>query len=112
MPSWPENQLQVIRRFLQSPAALYAGFTMADDEMRTVLELDISFVREFSDKVWFYYAERDHWVGEEREVVLRALHGTPAAARVVHGRSDIPHGFCISESFFEFLSKILTLFLA
>ena len=102
MQSWPENQLQVLRRFLQAPAAIYAAFTMADGEMKTILELDVEFLREFSDRVWFYYAERDDWVGAQREVVLSALRGTPAEARVVHGRSDIPHGFCISEFFFFF----------
>jgi hypothetical protein len=104
MHSWPESQLQVLRRFMQSPAAIYAGFTMANDEMKTVLELDVGFLREFSDRVWFYYAEKDDWVGEQREVVLRVLRGTPAEARVVHGRSDIPHGFCISKYSFFFLS--------
>ena len=75
---------------------------MADDEMKTVLELDVSFLREFSDKVWFYYAERDDWVGGQREVVLRALRGTPAEVRVVHGHSDIPHGFTISKQSLSF----------
>lgn len=102
MLSWPESQLQVLRRFLHAPAAIYAAFTMADDEMKTVRELDVSFLREFSDRVWFYYAERDSWVGAQREVVLSALRGTPAEARVVHGRSDILHGFCISEYCFFF----------
>ena len=100
--SWPESQLQVLRRFLQAPAALYASLTMADDEMKTVLELDVGFLREFSDKVWFYYAERDDWVGGQREVVLRALRGTPAEVRVVHGHSDIPHGFTISKQSLSF----------
>lgn len=71
--------------------------TMADDEMRTVLGLDVSFLREFSDKLWFYYAEKDHWVSEQREVVLRVLSGTPAEMRVVYGHSYIPHDFSISE---------------
>jgi hypothetical protein len=97
VPSWPESQLQVLRRLLQSPAAIYAALTMADDEMRTVLELDVNFLREFSDKLWFYYVEKDHWVGNQREVVLRVLSGTPAEVRVVHGHSDIPHDFSISE---------------
>ena len=97
MQSWPESQLQVLRRFLQAPAAIYAALTMADEEMRTVLELDTGFLRDFSDKIWFYYAESDDWVGGQREVVLRALRGTPAESRVVHGRSEIPHGFCIGK---------------
>ena len=75
---------------------------MADDEMRTVLELDVSFLHEFSDKLWFYYAERDHWVGEQREVVLRVLRGTPAEVRVGYGHSDIPHDFSISEQSLNF----------
>ena len=102
MQSWPESQLQVLRRFLQAPAAIYAAFTMANDEMRTVVELDVDFLCEFSNKIWIYYAEKDDWVGGQREVVLRALRGTPAEARVVHGRSDIPHGFCISEESLSF----------
>ncbi len=51
---------------------------MADDEVRNVLDLDVSFLSEFSDKVWFYYTERDDWVGGQRGVVLCALHRTPA----------------------------------
>ena len=90
--------MRVLGRLLQAPAAIYAALTMADDEIRIVLELDVSFLREFSDKVWFYYAERDGWVGGQREVVLRALRGTPAEVRVVHGHRDIPHGFSISEN--------------
>ncbi|KAH9005514.1 hypothetical protein EDB86DRAFT_3036780 [Lactarius hatsudake] len=96
--SWPEGQLRVLHRFLQAPAAIYASLTMADDEVKTVLDPDVGFLREFSDRVWFYYAERDDWVGGQREVVLRSLRGTPAEVRAVHGRSDIPHGFCLNHS--------------
>ncbi|KAI9443998.1 hypothetical protein H4582DRAFT_1918432 [Lactarius indigo] len=96
--SWPESQLRFVYRFLQAPAAIYASLTMADDEFKTVLGPDADFLREFSDKVWLYYAERDDWVGGQREVVLRTLRGTPAEVRVVHGPSDIPHGFCLNHS--------------
>jgi hypothetical protein len=111
-PSWPESQLRVLRRFLQSTAAIYASLTMADDAMKTVLELDVGFLREFSDKLWFYYAESDLWVSEQREAVLRALSGTPAEVRVVYGHSDIPHDFSISEqSCLDFPQvEVLTLF--
>ncbi|KAH9995909.1 hypothetical protein BJV74DRAFT_300115 [Russula compacta] len=95
-PSWPPKQHQVLHDFLRAPAALYAAFTMANDEMDTVLDLDADFFREFAENVWFYYAHNDHWVGEEREVVLRALRETPAENHVVHGRADIPHAFCIN----------------
>ena len=111
-PSWPESLLQVVPRVLQSTAAIYASLTMADDIMKTVLELDVDFLREFSDKLWFYYAESDIWISsEQREAVLRALNGTPAEVRVVYGR-DIPHDFCLSEqSCLDFPQvEVLTLF--
>jgi pimeloyl-ACP methyl ester carboxylesterase len=95
-PSWPKNHLQVLHNFLRAPAAIYAGFTMANDEMETVRELDVDFLQAFAENLWLYYAEEDHWVGEQREVVLRALRGTPAESRVVRGRNGIPHAFCIS----------------
>jgi len=69
---------------------------MAHDEMETVRDLDAGFLRDFAENVWFYYAEEDGWVGEQRGVVLRALCGTPAEGRVVHGRGGVPHAFCIS----------------
>jgi Lipid-droplet associated hydrolase len=95
-PTWPINQLQVLRALLRAPAAIYAALTMAHDEMETVRELDVGFLRDFAENVSFYYAEEDDWVGEQRAVVLRALRGTPAEGRVVHGRGGIPHVFCIS----------------
>jgi hypothetical protein len=98
--SWPENQLQMLRRFLRAPKAIYASLTMAHDEMQTVLDVDADFLREFADDLWFYYADEDGWVGEQREVVLRALRGTSAEGRVVHGPGGVPHGFCISAALF------------
>jgi hypothetical protein len=88
--------VQVLRGLLRAPAAIYAALTMAHDEMETVRELDVGFLRDFAENVWFYYAEEDGWVGEERGVVLRALRGTAAEGRVVHGRGGVPHAFCIS----------------
>ncbi|KAH9023369.1 hypothetical protein EDB85DRAFT_1991162 [Lactarius pseudohatsudake] len=85
-------------RLVLPPAAIYASLIMADDEVKTLLDPDVGFLHEFSGKIWFYYAERDGWVGGQREVILRALRGTPAEVQVVHGRSDIPHGFCLNHS--------------
>jgi hypothetical protein len=105
-PTWPTNQLQVLRALLRAPAAIYAALTMGHDEMETVRDLDVGFLRDFAENVWFYYAEEDDWVGEQRAVVLRALHGTPAEGRVVHGRGGIPHAFCISAAAFPRLSLV------
>ena len=99
-PSWPGNQLQVLHDFLRAPVAIYAAMTMANDEMETVRELDADFLREFARELWFYYAEEDDWVGEERAVVLRALRGTAAESHVALGSAVIPHAFCISATVF------------
>ncbi|KAI0265414.1 hypothetical protein BC834DRAFT_970188 [Gloeopeniophorella convolvens] len=91
----------LLHEFLQAPAAIYSAFTMANDEMGTVPELDTAILREFAEDLWFYYAEGDKWVGEQREVVLRALRETATSAseaRVVRGRNEVPHAFCINHS--------------
>jgi len=95
-PSFPEGQLQVLYALLRAPGAIYAALTMAHDEMERVRELDVDFLRAWAENVWVYYAREDGWVGEQREVVLRALQGTPAEGRVVLGRVGIPHAFCIN----------------
>jgi len=107
--SWPENQLQVVHNLLRAPAAIFAALTMANDEMQTVRELDVDFLRDFAHNLWFYYAEEDGWVGEQRAVVLRALRGTPAKleSHVVLDRAGIPHAFCISASFSAFPHRLL-----
>ena len=75
---------------------------MANDEMEMVRGLDADFLREFAHNLWFYYAEEDGWVGEQRALVVRALRGTPAESHVVHGRVGIPHAFCISATVYFF----------
>ena len=103
-PSWPRSQLRVVHNLLRAPEAIYAALTMANDEMETVRELDTDFLRDFAQNSWFYYAEKDDWVGEQFAVVLGALRGTRTESHVVLGRPGMPHAFCISTSFFLFAS--------
>lgn len=78
---------------------------MANQEMNDIKALDDSktsvgqLLREHSDKMWFYYAEKDDWVGNEKETVLGILKGVHEGhhVRVVHGQEGIPHSFCVSE---------------
>jgi hypothetical protein len=70
---------------------------MGCDEMINVRDLDTPLLAEHKDRIWFYYSEKDDWVGNQREAVLRAVDADPEYARVVHGHRDIPHSFCISE---------------
>jgi hypothetical protein len=93
-----------VHNLLRAPEAIYAALTMANDEMETVRELDTDFLRDFAQNSWFYYAEKDDWVGEQLAVVLGALRGTRTESHVVLGRPGMPHAFCISASFFFFAS--------
>lgn len=72
---------------------------MAHDEMNTIKELDVELLRYHQRHINFYFAEKDDWVGEQREVVLSAIDADPGSVKVVHGEKDIPHAFCISEYF-------------
>jgi hypothetical protein len=69
---------------------------MGHDEMTNIRDLDAALLDEHKERIWFYYAEKDDWVGEERETVLRAIDANLAHARVIRGPADIPHAFCIN----------------
>jgi hypothetical protein len=72
---------------------------MASDEMNTIKDLDLALLEGFRDKLCFYYAEKDDWVGDEKARVLEALHPHREAVSIVHDQvHGIPHAFCISES--------------
>lgn len=70
---------------------------MAHDEMNGIRDLDTTLLNIHKEHIWFYYAEKDDWVGDQREAVLCAINADPAYVRVVHGPMDIPHAFCISQ---------------
>jgi hypothetical protein len=70
---------------------------MSHDEMNNIRDLDTSLLDKHKDRIWFYYAEKDDWVDDQREVVLQAIDDDPENVRVVRGHKDIPHAFCISE---------------
>lgn len=98
-PSWPAHQKAVLRSFLSSPQAIFASLTMARDEMRIITELEISFLEEHSSKLWLYYADKDDWVGKERETIIRYLK-EQAADRIVRDIHRTPHAFCIRGSIY------------
>lgn len=104
--SWPKAQITVLHALLFAPTSIFAALSMAHDEMNNVRDLDVALLNQHKDRIWFYYAERDNWVGDQREVVLRSINADPDYVRVVHGHRDIPHAFCISELLY-FLSKFV-----
>lgn len=92
--SWPAHQKAVLRSLLFSPQAIFAALSMAQDEMRIITAPDILFLKEYSSKLWLYYADKDNWVGKEREAIIGCL-GDRAADRIVHDVHGTPHAFCI-----------------
>jgi hypothetical protein len=70
---------------------------MAHDEMITICDLDVDLIKEHKDRIWIYFAERDEWVGESREKVVKTLDYDAGSLRIVQGEAGVPHAFCISE---------------
>lgn len=98
-PTWPLEQLLVLRSLLHSPPAVLAALTMAHDEMNSIRALDVALLNEHKEIIWIYFAEQDDWVGRQRDVILRSFDGEPNSVRIIHGHQDIPHAFCISTLF-------------
>lgn len=90
----------VLHSLLFAPSSIFATLSMGHDEMTNVRDLDIALLNKYKDRIWFYYAEHDNWVGEQREAILRSINADLGYVRVVHGQRDIPHAFCISENNF------------
>jgi hypothetical protein len=74
---------------------------MAHEEMLTIKDLDAALLDKYKEKVYVYLADKDDWVGlANKDAILRALSPVEAehhgSVKIVHGREDIPHAFCIS----------------
>src|SRR5882762_10232656 len=87
--SWPSSQITVLRSLLFSSSTVFAAISMGQDEMANICELDTPLLVKFKNRIWFYYAEKDDWVDDQRQVVLKALDADPGYVRVVHGGQDI-----------------------
>lgn len=95
---WPASQLHVLRDLITSPLAIDAALSMGLEEMKAIKELDLALLEDCREKLCFYYAEEDDWVGEEKTRVLDALHPHRESVSIVHDEvHGIPHAFCISE---------------
>ena len=68
---------------------------MAHDEMKTIRVLDEDLLAAHKEKIWFYFARKDDWVGESRNDIVRIV--GKESLRIIEGEEDIPHAFCISK---------------
>ncbi|KAL0951434.1 hypothetical protein HGRIS_008127 [Hohenbuehelia grisea] len=94
--SWPQHQLLVLEKFLRSPNSIYASLAMAHDEMESILELDVDLLQSHCHRIWLYFAEKDDWVGNEKETILRSFIHDAGTVRVVHDEHGTPHAYCIN----------------
>lgn len=95
--SWPQQQLRVLREFLSSPPTVLAALSMAYQEMKLIRDLDLTLLEQHKPKLYFYYAQRDDWVGEERLHVFRAMNAEEQSPNILLAPEGVPHAFCISE---------------
>ncbi|KAI0312434.1 hypothetical protein OF83DRAFT_1067168, partial [Amylostereum chailletii] len=103
-PTWPAPQLAALRAFVRAPGSVYTCLTLADHMLRTVRALDVALLRSHAEKLRLFYAERDGWVGAGRAEVERALVGAGVEERVVGGRSDVGHAFCVDDEHGELVA--------
>ncbi|EJD03692.1 uncharacterized protein FOMMEDRAFT_83275 [Fomitiporia mediterranea MF3/22] len=93
---WPDDQVKVLWSFLNSPSSILAALTMAREEMATIKDLDKVLLHEVKDRLYFFLAEADDWVGINKDAILREMSDDLHSVRVVHGQHGIPHAYCIS----------------
>lgn len=95
---WPKQQLGVLREFISSPQSVHASLSMAHEEMKTIQDLDQALIEQHSNKLFFFYAETDGWVGKEKANFLSRFDPNNQSTNVTHGPVDVPHAFCINHS--------------
>ncbi|KAF9015551.1 hypothetical protein BDQ17DRAFT_1229560 [Cyathus striatus] len=93
---WPIQQIRTLQILLNSSSSIEAALFMASDEMDHIKSLDISLLKQYLNRLWFYYAEKDDWVGEEKGRFITSMHPDRDNLQIVHGEQDIPHAFCIN----------------
>lgn len=73
---------------------------MANEEMETILDIDTDLFDSHKHKLWVFLAEKDDWVGENKNTILQTIGKELCSMQVVHGQYGIPHAFCIGTSHF------------
>lgn len=98
---WPIFQLKVLRELIRSPGSIRATLRMGDEEMVEIQDLDVELLHQNRQRIWFYFADRDDWVGKQKTAILESFKPDAGSLRITYGNSYVPHAFCISEYTFE-----------
>jgi len=72
--------------------------SMAHEEMVRIGDLDVPTLENNKQKLWMFLAEKDDWVGSNKEALIEAMAGELSSIRIVHGERGIPHAYCINHS--------------
>lgn len=106
-PSYPRSPLNALHSFVRSPQAIFATMSMAHDEMINIRRLDSGLLNRHKNMLWLYFAQRDDWVGQQKDVILGAFGGDEV--RICHGEAGVRHAFCISKTVSVFSENALTI---
>jgi len=69
---------------------------MGDEEMLRIRDLDVDLLHQHHQRLWFYFADQDDWVGGQKARILSSFKPDPGSMRITHGQPRIPHAFCIN----------------
>ncbi|KAF9447797.1 alpha/beta-hydrolase [Macrolepiota fuliginosa MF-IS2] len=93
---WPISQVKVIRELTKSPSSIRATLRMGHEEMLQIREPDVALLHEHRDRLWFYFAEHDDWVGKQKEYIINKLKPEAGSLRITYGDPKIPHAFSLN----------------
>jgi len=102
-PSYPRLALSVLHSLVRSPQAIFAALSMAHDEMIKIRQLDFELLSRHKDLLWFYFAQCDDWVGQQKAMILGALGNDDV--RIFHGGPGIHHAFCVQKEHSEEMGR-------
>lgn len=84
-----------------SPGTVTAALGMAAEELRTVKDLDVDAIRQYGDRLWWYWAEgeTDGWVqGKSVEEIEQVLDQAGFDARQrIRCEDGMKHAFCLRD---------------
>ena len=102
---WPSEQIDILMTLIRSPSVILSALTMANDEMLSILELDIATLSKNEKRLCVFYTHTDQWDGGRREEIGEMLGDHLGLAHVIYG-PGVPHAFSISKSLSNFLSYV------
>lgn len=97
----------VTANLVHNPSVVACALAMAGDEMKTILEPDTAFLKQFGHKVTLYFAagSSDGWVGDEARVKRLTDALDSSKSEEGEGRArwhicerNMPHAFCLEHS--------------